>query len=280
MTLWKALVCCLFCCWVARAGDASFVFAGLSITPEQWNKDANFVKMERYVRQAAAMGAKVISTPEGYLEGYVGNRKRVPGLDREKYLAAGESLDGPLLGRAAALARELKIYLLIGFAERRGERMYNSAVIFSPDGSVASHYSKIHTADDEPLNTKGTEFSVAETPLGRWGTLICFDRQLPETARILTLRGAQFLLAPSWGGYGEMNDQMMRVRAYENGVWLAFVHPNRCLIIDPRGKIVAQNTGEGDQIVTATIELRDTGPIQLLRERRPELYGEIARPRK
>lgn len=259
--------------------DAAFVFAGLSLTPTPWDKEANLRLLEKYAREAAARGAQVIATPEGFVEGYVGNQHRSPGLDREKYLSAGERIDGPLMTRVAALARELKVYLLIGFAERRGEQMYNSAVVFSPQGEVTSRYSKVHTAADEPFNTKGMEFPVADTPLGRWGTLICFDRQLPETARILTLRGAQFILVPSWGGYGEMNDQMMRVRAYENGVWLAFVHPKRTLIIDPRGTIIAQNSGEGDQIVMASVSLREAKPIQLLRERRPDLYGEIAKPR-
>lgn len=264
----------------AKAGDDhTFVFAGLSLTPEAWNKQANFDKLQKYARQAAAKGAQVISTPEGFLEGYVGNEKRTPGLDREGYTArAGEEIDGPLLNRIAGLARELKVYLLIGFAERRGGKMFNSAVIFSPDGAVASRYSKSHTAADEPFNTKGTEFPIANTAFGRWGTLICFDRQLPETSRILALKGAQFLLVPSWGGYGEMNDIMMRVRAYENGVWLAFVHPKRTLIIDPRGKIIAQNNGEDDQIVTATITLRASERQFLLEQRRPSLYEELAKP--
>ncbi|HNY40037.1 MAG TPA: carbon-nitrogen hydrolase family protein, partial [Bryobacteraceae bacterium] len=231
-------------------------------------------------RLAAAQGAQVIATPEGFLEGYVGNQHRSPGLDRGKYFSVGEHIDGPMLTRVAALARELKVYLLIGFAERRQDRMYNSAVIFAPDGSIASRYSKAHTAADEPFNTKGAEFPVADTPLGRWGTLICFDRQLPETSRILSLRGAQFILVPSWGGYGEINDQMMRVRAYENGVWLAFVHPKRTLVIDPKGNIVAKSGREDDQIVLATITLRDGKPIQLLEQRRPELYEELVRPRK
>ena len=263
----------------ASAGDHTFVFASLSLTPEPWNKEANFAKLQKYARQAAAAGAQVISTPEGFLEGYVGNEKRTPGLEREGYTArAGEELDGPLLNRVAALARELKVYLLIGFAERRDGKMFNSAVIFSPDGAVASRYSKSHTAADEPFNTKGTEFPIANTAFGRWGTLICFDRQLPETSRILALKGAQFLLVPSWGGYGEMNDIMMRVRAYENGVWLAFVHPKRTLIIDPRGKIVAQNQGEQDQIVTATVTLRASERQFLLEQRRPALYEELAKP--
>ncbi len=259
---------------LAYAADLPFTIAGLSLMPEPWNKEANFAKMERYARQAAAQGAQVVITPEGFLEGYVGNEKHSPGLTRERYLAVGEAIDGPLMKRAAGLARELKIYLAVGFAERRRDEMFNSVAIFSPDGVVASLYSKSHTADDEPFNTKGTGFPVVSTPFGRWGTLICYDRQMPETARVLAVKGAQLILVPAWGGYGEMNDMMMRVRAYENGVWLAFVHPRRCLIIDPQGRIAAANSGEHDQIVTARIDpsAARKGPLQ---RRRPELYGEI-----
>ena len=258
----------------AFSEDLSLTVAGLSLTPEQWNKQANLAKLEKYVREAASMGAQLVIAPEGFLEGYVGNQGRSPGLTREKYLAVGEEIDGPTLNRIRDLARELKIYLQVCFAERRGDKMYNSTVIFSDKGEIALHYSKTHTADDEPFNTKGTEFPVALTPWGAWGTLICFDRQLPETARILALKGARLILVPSWGGYSEMNDTMMRVRAYENGVWLAFVHPKRSLIIDPRGTIVAQSKGEEDQIVTATIN-PGTGPRFLLDQRRPELYRDV-----
>ena len=73
-----------------------------------------------------------------------------------------------------------------------------------------------------------------------------------------------------------MNDTMMRVRAYENGVWLAFVHPKRCLIIDPRGKIIAKDAGEFDQVVMATIRIDPDAKQTLLERRRPELYGDLA----
>ncbi|MBE0658933.1 MAG: carbon-nitrogen hydrolase family protein [Bryobacteraceae bacterium] len=279
--MWKTLIpLAVLCSIVCPAQDAQFVFAALNLTPEPWDKQANFAKLERYVREAAARGAKVIATPEGFLEGYVGNENKTPGLDREKYRAVGEELGGPMMTRIAALARELKIHLSVGFAERRGGEMYNSSVIFAPDGSVASHYSKSHTAADEPFNTKGADFPVAQTPLGRWGTLICFDRQLPETARILALKGAQFILVPAWGSSGEMNDIMMRVRAYENGVWLAFVHPKRTLIIDPGGKVVASNTGDGDQIVIAPIHIRAGQRQFLIDQRRPEIYQDLVKPRK
>jgi predicted amidohydrolase len=264
---------------LAFAGEIAFQFAGLTLTPEPWDKEANFAKLRKFAREAAARGAQVVVAPEGFLEGYVGNRHRTPGLTRDKYLSAGEEIDGPLMKRVADLARELKIYLSVGYAQLRGGEMFNSAVIFSPEGRIAGHYSKSHTADDEPFNSKGTEFPVFPTPLGRWGTLICFDRQLPETARILALRGAQLILVPAWGSHGEMNDIMMRVRAYENGVWLAFVHPKRCLIIDPKGKVVARDAGEFDQVVMATIRIDTDTRQSLLEQRRPELYQELLHPK-
>ena len=258
-----------------QAAPISFTVAGLRVTPERWDKEANFAKLARYAREAKARGAAFVITPEGFLEGYVGNTHANPETTEARYRAAGEGIDGPLITRVRALARELQIYLLVGFAEARGGLMFNSAVIFSPTGDVTLHYSKMHNAHDEPFNTKGAEFPVASTPLGRLGALICYDRRLPETARILAIKGVQFLAVPAWGSSDEMNDALMRTRAFENSVFVAFVHPKRCLFIDPRGKVIAQDRGEGDELVTAHIELDGRvgrGPIT---DRRPELYREI-----
>lgn len=252
--------------------------AALSLTPEPWDKQANLAKLERFARQAAAQGAQVIVAPEGFLEGYVGNQHRTPGLTRERYAAeAAERLDGPLLGRVRGLARELNVYLMTGFAESRAGGVYNSAVMFGPDGNVVLHYFKSHTMNDEPFNTKGDAFPVASTPFGRWGALICFDRQVPEAARILAINGADIIFVPAWGGYGEMNDLMMRVRAYENGAYLAFVHPKRALLIDASGAIIAQNQGEHDQIVAGTFTVPSRRKHSLLQYRRPELYQDLIR---
>jgi predicted amidohydrolase len=183
------------------------------------------------------------------------------------------------MGRVAALARELKIYLLVGYAERREDHMYNSVILYSPEGGVVTRYSKSHTAYDEAFNTKGAEFPVVDTPLGRWGTLICMDRQLPETSRILAIKGAQIILVPAWGMCGEMNDVLMRTRAFENGVHVASVHPKRCLLISPDGLIMAQDSREGVEIVKACITLRPSGFDSPIRQRRPEIYGELLRPK-
>lgn len=267
----RAAIAFLALSLAAAAQAPEFVVAGLRVVPDRWDKEANFRKLDHYAREAAAHGAKVVVTPEGFLDGYVGNDKA---LDKHKYFAVAEPIDGPTLNQVRRLARELGIYLALGFPELRGGQVYNSVVIFGPDGGVVSRYSKTHCGG-EPLNTEGAEFPVVDTPLGRWGTLICLDRQLPETARILAIKGAQMILVPSYGMNGEINDVMMRTRAYENSVYVVFVHPKRCLIIEPNGKVAAKDDGGGDQIVYGRIRLDERigrGPI---RSRRPEIYGEI-----
>ena len=261
---------------VDAAGESnSFLIAALRFTPDRWNKEANFQKLNHLAREAAGQGAKLVVTPEGFLEGYVSNIEATPGVTEERYRAVGESLDGQMLQRIRLLTKELKIYLLVGFAESRDGKMFNSAVIFSPEGELTLHYSKTHLDNLEPYNTTGVDYPVANTPIGRLGVLICYDRQLPETSRILAIKGAQLILVPSYGGYGEMNEVMMRTRAYENSVYVAFVHPWRSLIIDPEGNVIARDVGDKDQIVTARIVLDQRvgkGPI---RDRRPDLYPEI-----
>jgi predicted amidohydrolase len=259
----------------AVEGKSSFTLAGLRVTPTPWDKERNFDTLEWFARRAADEGAQAVVTPEGFLEGYVWNDENPQDFSKERYFEIGEYAEGPLLRRVGTLACELHIYLAVGVAERRDERMYNSMIIYSPDGIAVSRYAKTHTAGDEFYNTKGSEFPVVDTALGRWGTVICMDRQLPETSRILAVKGAQLILVPAWGMYGEMNDVMMRTRAFENGVHVLFVHPKRCLIIDPDGTVTAQDKGNGDEVVMAPVTLSPSGTRGPIRRRRPEIYGEL-----
>jgi predicted amidohydrolase len=264
------------------AGEhTQFLLAGLKLLPTPWDKEANFAKLESYALKAAAAGAELIVTPEGYLDGYAGNRKVVPDSTPEKYLAVGEEMDGPFLQRVGRLARELRVHLVVGFAERSKGKMYNSLVMFSPEGNNIGHYSKTHNVtQEEPDNTNGTEFPVFDTGLGRLGMLVCYDRQLPETSRILAIKGAGLILVPAFGlGIQKMSeDVMMRTRAYENGVYVAHVHPKNTFIVDPKGNILAQQEGDNEGIVMAEIHLDERIGSGSIKRRRPEIYGEILRP--
>lgn len=154
------------------AGEVkSFNLAGLKLLPTPWDRAANFSKLEHYARKAAAAGADFIVTPEGYLEGYVGNDKMAPSLTLDRYREIAEPVDGQWMRKIEGLARELRVYLLVGFAERRGDKVCNSAMIVSPAGQQMGKYTKAHTAGDEPYNQKGSEFPVFSTCLWRIANL-------------------------------------------------------------------------------------------------------------
>lgn len=259
----------------AEARSASFLTAAMRVQPKRWDKAHNFRLLTKFATDAAQKGAKLVVTCEGFLDGYTGNVKFTPGLTHEKYLQIGEPIDGPWVNRIAALASELKIYLAVGFAERRGQEMYNSVAVFSPVGEMVLHYSKTHTKG-ETYNTPGTHFPVAETGIGTLGALICYDRRFPEVSRILALKGAQVLILPAYGTDGERNEALLRTRAWENSVWVVYAKQNQALIINPSGKIVARDEGDHDQLVFANIEIDDNvGTGDILERRSPEFYREI-----
>ncbi len=258
-----------------EARPTSFVAAAMRVQPTRWDKSHNFDLLKKFATDATLQGAELVVTCEGFLDGYTGNAKLTPGLTREQYLEIGEPIDGPWMKRVAELASALKVYLAVGFAERRDQQMYNSVVVYSPAGESALHYSKTHTKG-EIFNTPGTHFPVAETRLGTLGALICYDRRFPEVPRILALKGAQVLILPAYGTDGERNEALLRTRAWENSVWVVYVKQNQALIINPSGKIVARDAGDHDQLVLATIEIGDNvGTGDILEHRPPEFYREI-----
>jgi predicted amidohydrolase len=271
---WAALATAVF----ARAdvaAEANFVVAAMRVQPKQWDKAYNFELLERYAQSAVKEGATLLVTCEGFLDGYTSNPKFTPGVTREQFFEFGEPLDGPWLKRVGELARGLKIHISIGFAERDGEDMHNSVAVFSPAGEVVLCYSKTHCLD-EPFNTPGNEFPVAATELGKLGALICYDRRFPEVPRILALKGAQILLIPAYGRDGERNEALLRTRAWENSVWVVYVRQNQALVINPSGKIIARDKGEGDELVLARIDLGgEQGTGEIYERRSPEIYREL-----
>ena len=280
------LVACaavLFSTVVVQADEGespSFVVAGMRVLPKKWDKAYNFALLERYAKDAAGQGAELVVTCEGFLDGYTSHPKYTPGLTRERFLKNGEPIDGPWMKKIAALAKQLHIHLGVGFAERRGQRMFNSFVVFSPAGQIVLQYSKTHTKG-ETFITPGDTFPIAKTDLGTLGALICYDRRFPEVPRILALKGAQVLIIPAYGTDGERNEALLRTRAWENSVWVVYVKQNQALIINPRGKIIARDSGAGDQLVFARIELDDNvGTGDILERRSPAVYHELLEPQK
>jgi predicted amidohydrolase len=104
---------------------------------------------------------------------------------------------------------------------------------------------------------------------------ICFDRQLPEPARALTLGGADLIACPSYGGWGDWNTRVMQVRAYENQAYVVFTHPEQSLIIDRDGDLLDEC--REDEIALHELNLSGVNKTrQSITQRRPETYRKIS----
>lgn len=269
--------------WSPVGAAPSFNVATLTVMPAFADKAANYAVFERLARQAAAAGADLVVTTEGFLDGYLGDSTR---MTREQMPDHAEPIDGPWLRKVAALARELRIHVIIGFAELRDGKVYNTAALFGPDGALVGRYSKTHLAGGESeLFEHGRELPVFDTALGRMGILICFDRRPPENARILALKGAQFIVVPAYGKRSTPLDEdiLMQARAQENGIYMIYTTPYNAVAVDPEGEIYSKASGPTSELMFARIDL---DPAKLgdraIRERHPDLYRlltETLRPR-
>ena len=259
-----------------------FTVAALKVMPVAGDSAANYARFEQLARQAAAGGADLIVTPECYLDGYMGSAKFRPGMTRETVLQSHtETITGPTLRKVSALARELKVHVLFGFSERRGDGLFNTVALFGPEGALIGRYSKSHPLPGE-FYDPGGELPVFDTALGRMGVLICFDRQPPENARILALKGAQFIVVPAYGRVREPMDEdvMMQSRAHENGVCILYVSQHNAFVADPDGVITDQARSDTrDMLMFGRVVLDERiHDRSSYRVRHPELYRPLLEP--
>ena len=151
----------------------------------------------------------------GVLEGYVVNeviQEKEPQKKEalvKQFRRLAEPIDGPHIKHFQKLANELNIHLILGFLEIDCDHLYNTAALLGPDGALVGKYRKTHFVQGYDVNPAGylprKEYPVFRVGPMNVGMMICFDRTLPEPARLLTLGGADVIACPAYGGWGEMD---------------------------------------------------------------------------
>jgi predicted amidohydrolase len=259
-----------------------------------------------YIEEAAAAGADLVVFPETSLQGYPANFSVMDAeTDIKKMYDVAELVPGgPSVDAIAAKASEKGIHVIYGLTEAsdRPGVVYNTMVLTGPDGYIGK-FRKVHVGLSEQMVWRpGSDWPIFETPFGRIGMLICYDKAFPESCRELTLRGADILVMstawPLMPGHGTGTDNLWvqqydafeRVRAMENGRW--FVSSNfigelggieffgMSQIINPVGEVVATTGTETVGLVTAEIDvfggMADARAAMqgafLVRDRRPDTY--------
>jgi deaminated glutathione amidase len=208
-------------------------------------------------RCVAATGAELVVLPESTTTGFD------PALPPDPLHELVEPIPGPLTEPIQQVAARLRVHVCVGSYERGPApgTVYNTAALIGPDGAVLGAYRKTHLYTGESVQTggwvtAGDSVTVVDTELARIGTVICFDGDYPELARIQAVQGAEVLLRPSaLLRSADIWELTTRARAYDNHVYVVAAN---AVGIDPGGALYFGNS----LIVTPTAEVVARGTTQ------------------
>lgn len=193
----------------------NLTIALLQILPGDTSEDNRQIGLTA-CRKAKERGADIALFPEMWSSGY-----HIPENEEELRTKAID-INSEFLREFSCLAAELQMAIGVTFLEAYEPLPRNTFVLFDRLGHMVLTYAKVHTCDfgDESRLTPGEDFSVADldTAVGtvRVGAMICFDREFPESARILMLKGAEIVLVPNACPMEINRLSQLRGRAYEN----------------------------------------------------------------
>lgn len=168
-------------------------------------------------RKAKERGADIALFPEMWSNGY-----NIYGRHFDEWKAEAISTDSDFINTFGETAKELDMAVGITLLEKYENAPRNSLVLFDRFGKKKFVYAKVHTCDfDVERNlTPGDDFYVStlDTAIGdvKVGAMICYDREFPESARILMLKGAELILVPNACPMEINRLSQLRGRAYEN----------------------------------------------------------------
>ena len=268
-------------------GSGTATVAGIQFSGMPRQKERNLDTATRLMRTAAGRGAQIVVSPEVVLTGFVGG-------DAEREMA--EPVPGETTRVLGELARELDLYILFGLSELKDGEVYNSMVVLGRTGDLLGVMRKVHINRYETAGRwrNGSEFPVwtFETSSASFcgGIMICYDREVPESARLLMLKGADVIFNPLACGCptDDIHRCLLRTRAFENEVYILMVNhasPSQnghSMVFDSDGAILKE-LGEGEGILLHTFDFdhlnaaRDEG-IYAKHHRRPDLYGLLCDP--
>jgi len=176
-----------------------------------------------------------------------------------------QPIPGPLTDRLGDLAADTGLWLVPGTLYELGDddRIYNTAVVVSPEGKVAASYRKIFPWQPFERTTAGRECTVFDLPgVGRIGLAICYDGSFPEIARQLAWSGAEVILQPTLTSTRDREMELVcaRANAWTNQVYVVNLNGadpcgvGQSVIVDPEG-MVRQQAGPGEEVLVDVLDL-------------------------
>lgn len=262
------------------------------------------------VADAAEQGAKLVVFPEAFVSAYpkgadfgarVGMRSPEGRTDFRHYWESAIEVPGPATDTLAASTGKNRVYLVIGVIERDGGTLYCTALFFAPDGSLMGKHRKLMPTAMERLIWgfgNGSTLPVFETPLGKIGSVICWENYMPLLRMAMYSKGIQLYCAPTVDDRDAWIPTMQHIALEGRCFVLAACQyvkrgdysrdyaaiqgddPDTVLIrggsciVGPLGQMLAGPDYDGECILTADIDLGDIarGKYDL------DVVGHYARP--
>ncbi|MFL0248917.1 N-carbamoylputrescine amidase [Clostridium neuense] len=268
-----------------------------------WNIDDNIKKAEKLVREAASKGAQIILIQELFETPYFCQKEKP-----EFFNYATEVENNKAINHFKKIAAELNVVLPISFFEKKNKAKYNSIAIIDADGTLLGTYRKTHIPDGPGYEEKyyfnpgDTGFKVWKTKYATIGIGICWDQWYPETARCLSLMGAEIIFYPTAIGSEpqdssiDSRDHWQRcMQGHSAANMVPVVASNRIgteiiddskitfygssFITDCTGKKVKEANRTDECTLTYEFDLDEIESIRsswgMFRDRRPEKYSAI-----
>jgi len=204
------------------------------------------------------------------------------------------TMESPWVREVRGLAEKYKMVVIPCFARREGDKMWNSSVVFGPDGKCLGKYDKTHLPPGEEKNFEyGQSLEPINTPFGKLGIFTCWDAYFPEIIRTYQIKGVDLLLWTTMP-HGEHSRELystllpsfpfltglpMGVSTYAVDNHLKQRSIMNSIIYDCYGQVLASTNLEANSLTRATVDL-DHKPAfaGLLRSHlRPELYGALTK---
>jgi len=275
---------------------SAYRVAAVQMEPKLGRLDANLEQILNWFEPAAMAGARLVVFPECALSGYGFS-------SREEGLAHAVSLESAQVRTVVAACHRHQCFCIFGLLERDNGRLFNACVLTGPSGVVGS-YRKVHLpflGIDMFVDSGDRPFAVHDAGGLKVGMHICYDGSFPETARVLTLLGADLLVLPTnWPAHSECAaEHMIPTRAMENTVYVmavnrvgeesGFLFIGGSSIADPSGRVLAKAGSHSEEVLQADIDpavarrkhlVRVPGrhEIDRIADRRPRFYDALVAP--
>jgi nitrilase len=267
--------------------------AVVQAAPVAFDLDRTLAKTVELVRDAASGGARLILFPEAFVSGYprgldfgvkVGSRTTEGREQFRRYWESSVDVPGPATEALGAAARRAGVYLVIGVIEREGGTLYCSVLFFAPDGTWMGKHRKLMPTAAERLVWgfgDGSTMPVFETPIGRIGSVICWENYMPLLRTYMYSRGIQLYCAPtaddrdtwlptlrhialegrcfvlSCNQFAHRADYPSDYPAPGGNEPATIMSRGGSCIVDPLGRVLAGPAFEGPVILTADCDLAE-----------------------